>query len=88
MAPVWSTMTGSVLYSSYDYRKDGVLAKLGHGDSMHVAVIDPTDPASDFQSLRGQPMYPMAGHSGCGNRKGIFRRTGDRGFGALHDRRY
>ncbi len=32
---------GSVLYSSYDYLPDGTYAKMGHGDSMHVAKIDP-----------------------------------------------
>lgn len=32
---------GSVLYSSHDYRPDGVYTKLGHGDAMHVAKIDP-----------------------------------------------
>ncbi|MCR5214056.1 MAG: rhamnogalacturonan lyase [Eubacterium sp.] len=32
---------GSLLYSSYDYLPDGRRAKLGHGDSMHVAKIDP-----------------------------------------------
>lgn len=32
---------GSVLYSSYGIRPDGVKAKFGHGDAMHVAKIDP-----------------------------------------------
>lgn len=32
---------GSVLYSTHDYRPDGVYTKLGHGDAMHVAKIDP-----------------------------------------------
>ena len=32
---------GSVLYSSTGVRPDGVTAKLGHGDAMHVAKIDP-----------------------------------------------
>ena len=32
---------GSLLYSSFDYLPDGTYAKLGHGDSMHVAKIDP-----------------------------------------------
>lgn len=32
---------GSILYSSYDYLPDGRYAKLGHGDAMHVAKIDP-----------------------------------------------
>ncbi len=32
---------GSLLYSSYDRLPDGRRAKLGHGDSFHVAKIDP-----------------------------------------------
>ncbi|MCR5421363.1 MAG: rhamnogalacturonan lyase [Lachnospiraceae bacterium] len=32
---------GSLLYSSYDKLPNGKMAKLGHGDSMHVAKIDP-----------------------------------------------
>ncbi|MBR6155954.1 MAG: rhamnogalacturonan lyase [Lachnospiraceae bacterium] len=32
---------GSLLYSTYDIRPNGKRAKLGHGDSMHVAKIDP-----------------------------------------------
>lgn len=35
---------GSLLYSSKGYLPDGRLVKLGHGDSMHVAVIDPDRP--------------------------------------------
>ncbi len=35
---------GSVLYSAKDYLPDGRYVKLGHGDSMHVAVIDPDRP--------------------------------------------
>ncbi len=35
---------GSVLYSAKDYLPDGRFVKLGHGDSMHVAVIDPDRP--------------------------------------------
>lgn len=31
---------GSVLYSSAGVRPDGMTAKLGHGDAMHVAKID------------------------------------------------
>ncbi len=32
---------GSLLYSCFDTLPDGKLAKLGHGDAMHVARIDP-----------------------------------------------
>lgn len=35
---------GSILYSSYDYLPDGSYTRLGHGDAMHVAVIDPDRP--------------------------------------------
>ena len=35
---------GSLLYSSYDHLPDGRLAKLGHGDAMHVARINPDLP--------------------------------------------
>ncbi len=35
---------GSLLYSSYDHLPDGRRAKLGHGDSFHVAKIDPDRP--------------------------------------------
>lgn len=35
---------GSVLYSSKGYLPDGRPAKFGHGDAMHVAVIDPDRP--------------------------------------------
>ncbi len=35
---------GSLLYSSYDLLPDGRRARLGHGDSFHVAKIDPDRP--------------------------------------------
>lgn len=35
---------GSLLYSSYDHLPNGKRAKLGHGDSFHVAKIDPDRP--------------------------------------------
>lgn len=35
---------GTLLYSSEDYLPNGKKAKLGHGDSMHVARIDPDRP--------------------------------------------
>lgn len=50
---------GSVLYSSYDYRPDGVYAKLGHGDSMHVAKIDPDRPGMQiFNVFEGGAAVP------------------------------
>lgn len=42
---------GSLLYSSYAYRPDGVYAKLGHGDAMHVARIDPDRPGLQIFSV-------------------------------------
>lgn len=50
---------GSVLYSSYDYRPDGVYAKLGHGDAMHVARIDPDRPGLQiFNVFEGGAAVP------------------------------
>lgn len=50
---------GSVLYSSYDYRPDGVYAKLGHGDAMHVAKIDPDRPGYQiFNVFEGGAAVP------------------------------
>ena len=39
---------GTLLYSSMDHLPDGRLAKLGHGDSMHVADIDPDVPGMEI----------------------------------------
>lgn len=39
---------GSLLYSSYGNLPDGRRAKFGHGDSMHVADIDPDSPGLDI----------------------------------------
>ena len=50
---------GSVLYSAYDYRPDGVYAKLGHGDAMHVAKIDPDRPGLQiFNVFEGGAAVP------------------------------
>lgn len=50
---------GSLLYSSYDYRPDGVRAKLGHGDAMHVAKIDPDRPGYQiFNVFEGGEAVP------------------------------
>lgn len=50
---------GSLLYSSYDYRPDGVLAKLGHGDAMHVANINPDRPGLEiFNVFEGGAAVP------------------------------
>ena len=51
--------SGSRLYSSYDYRPDGVRAKLGHGDAMHVAKIDPDRPGYQiFNVFEGGEAVP------------------------------
>lgn len=50
---------GSLLYSSYDYRPDGVYAKLGHGDAMHVAKINPDRPGMQiFNVFEGGVAVP------------------------------
>ncbi len=50
---------GSLLYSSYDYRPDGVYAKLGHGDAMHVGKIDPDRPGLQiFNVFEGGASVP------------------------------
>lgn len=50
---------GSVLYSSYGYLPDGTYAKLGHGDAMHVANIDPDKPGLEiFNVFEGATQAP------------------------------
>ncbi|MBO4416391.1 MAG: rhamnogalacturonan lyase [Lachnospiraceae bacterium] len=50
---------GSVLYSSKDAMPDGRLVKLGHGDSMHVARIDPDRPGFEiFNVFEGASSVP------------------------------
>lgn len=50
---------GSLLYSSYDYRPDGVYTRLGHGDAMHVAKIDPDRPGYQiFNVFEGGAAVP------------------------------
>ncbi|MBQ7679944.1 MAG: rhamnogalacturonan lyase [Butyrivibrio sp.] len=50
---------GSLLYSSYDRLPDGTPAKLGHGDSMHVAHIDPDRPGFQiFNVFEGAKAAP------------------------------
>ncbi len=50
---------GNVLYSSKEPMPDGTLVKLGHGDSMHVAHIDPDRPGFQifnvFEGASGVP---------------------------------
>lgn len=50
---------GSLLYSSYDYRPDGVYTRLGHGDAMHVANINPDRPGLEiFNVFEGGKSVP------------------------------
>ncbi len=42
---------GSVLYSSYDALPSGQRAKLGHGDALHVANINPDKPGLEIFSV-------------------------------------
>ena len=50
---------GSVLYSSKDKMPDGRLVKLGHGDSMHVARINPDRPGFEiFNVFEGASSVP------------------------------
>lgn len=50
---------GSLLYSSYDHLPDGRLAKLGHGDAMHVARINPDLPGYQiFNVFEGAKAAP------------------------------
>lgn len=50
---------GSLLYSSYDRLPDGRTAKLGHGDAMHVADIDPDRPGLEiFNVFEGAQSAP------------------------------
>ncbi|MCD7751329.1 MAG: rhamnogalacturonan lyase [Lachnospiraceae bacterium] len=50
---------GSVLYSSRDRMPDDRLKKLGHGDSMHVARIDPDRPGFEiFNVFEGGKSVP------------------------------
>ena len=51
---------GRLKYSSYDYLPNGKRAKLGHGDSMHVAKIDPDQPGLQmFNVFEGAKAAPF-----------------------------
>ena len=50
---------GSLMYSSYGTLPDGTPAKFGHGDSMHVADIDPDRPGLEiFNVFEGATEAP------------------------------
>lgn len=80
---------GSLLYSSYDHLPDGRLAKLGHGDAMHVARINPDLPGYQiFNVFEGAKAAP------CGfalrdalTGKVSLVNIAEEDLGLLHDRR-
>lgn len=50
---------GRLLYSSYDRLPDGTLLKMGHGDAMHVADINPDRPGLEiFNVFEGAQFAP------------------------------
>ncbi len=50
---------GSVLYSSHGYLPNGTYAKLGHGDAIHVANMDPDHPGLEiFNVFEGATAAP------------------------------
>ncbi len=52
---------GTLKYSSMDHLPDGRLAKLGHGDSMHVADIDPDVPGLEIFNVFEEGRYAPYG---------------------------
>lgn len=59
---------GSVLYSSFavmppDSATPGVLARLGHGDAMHVGDLDPARPGLEIYMVHEGGRYAPYGHT-------------------------
>ena len=54
---------GSVLYSAMDRLPDGRMAKLGHGDSMHVADIDPDSPGLEIFNVFEEGRHAPYGYA-------------------------
>ena len=54
---------GSLLYSSYDKLPNGQKAKLGHGDAMHVAEIDPDRPGKEIFNVFEEGKYAPYGYA-------------------------
>ena len=74
---------GSVLYSTADKMPDGRTVKLGHGDSMHVARINPDTPGFEiFNVFEGGLSVPY-GYAlrNAETGKVIFGEKGDRDLG-------
>src|SRR5690606_9542261 len=58
---------GSLLYSSFDIlppgsADPGALARLGHGDAMHVTDIDPNRPGLELCRVQGSGASPPYGY--------------------------
>ena len=54
---------GTLLYSSTDKLPDGRIAKLGHGDSMHVADIDPDIPGLEIFNVFEEGRHAPYGYA-------------------------
>lgn len=54
---------GSLLYSTKDKMPDGRMEKLGHGDSMHVAKIDPDRPGYEIFNVFEEGAYAPYGYA-------------------------
>lgn len=54
---------GTVLYSATDKLPDGRTAKLGHGDSMHVADIDPDVPGLEIFNVFEEGRFAPYGYA-------------------------
>ena len=75
---------GSLLYSSYGIRaKDGKNFKFGHGDSMHVAKIDPDRPGLQIFNVYEEGLDAPWGFAlrDAENGEVIFGEPGDRDYG-------
>ncbi len=74
---------GKVLYSSADKMPDGSIVKLGHGDAMHVARIDPDAPGFRiFNVFEGGVSVPYGfAYRNAETGKVIFGERGDRDLG-------
>ena len=70
---------GTLLYSSTDKLPDGRTAKLGHGDSMHVADIDPDIPGLEIFNVFEEGRYAPYGFALRDAETGLVR------FGEYHE---
>ncbi|MBQ2954648.1 MAG: rhamnogalacturonan lyase [Clostridia bacterium] len=70
---------GTLLYSSTDKLPDGRIAKLGHGDSMHVADIDPDVPGLEIFNVFEEGRHAPYGFALRDAETGLVR------FGEYHE---